>query len=45
VSRLSLHRAQELCHAFWCILSIGIHHDHGVIAGGLFPVLSFLCSL
>ena len=29
---------QELCHALGCILSIGIHHDHGVAAGGLLNV-------
>ena len=30
--------AQELCHALGRILSIGIHHDHGVAAGGLLNV-------
>ena len=30
--------AQEFCHAFGRILSIGIHHDYGVAAGGLLNV-------
>ena len=30
--------AQELRHPFGCILSIGIHHNHGVAVGGLLNV-------
>jgi hypothetical protein len=29
---------KQLCHALGCILSIGIHHDHGVAASGVLNV-------